>query len=550
MRSVEVFVARHAGGFHLSIDGGAVIEVDSAGFAARAAVIEADGGARWVWADTRPMAAALLAAGVAVERCTDLRLCHRVLADALGTASSSLAQSAPGPWDTAAEFDDERPATLLDALQVETITLDDVITEAAAQREALAGAEDAGRLGLLLLAESAGALIAAEMRHIGLPWSAAEHDRQLTEALGPRPAAGQRPAHMGHLAATIREALDAPTLNPDSPAELVAAMRAAGLDVNSARKWEIRGLDHPVVEPLLKYKKLARLHSANGWAWLDTWVVDGRFHPDYVPGGVVTGRWATRGGGALQLPKSLRRAVVAEPGWKLVVADVAQLEPRMLAAMSGDQAMAAACRGADLYQDFVDRGVVATRQQAKIGMLAAMYGGTTGEAGQLLPRIRRAFPTALAFVDEAAERGERFEQVTTWLGRTSPKPGRRWLQAQGRAYGDDAEADDRRAARSQSRDWGRFTRNFVVQGTAAEWALCWMAALRRRLRRMAGTGSQPELVYFLHDELIVHCPAAQADAVVEAMTDAADEARRLMFGHSPVDVPLTIDIVDHYDQAR
>ncbi|MEB0015131.1 hypothetical protein QN416_26400, partial [Glaciimonas sp. Cout2] len=81
------------------------------------------------------------------------------------------------------------------------------------------------------------------------------------------------------------------------------ALRRAGLAVTSTRAWELKELDHPVIEPLLEYKKLARLLSANGWYWMDTWIVDGRFHPEYLPGGVVTGRWATRGGGALQLPK-------------------------------------------------------------------------------------------------------------------------------------------------------------------------------------------------------------------------------------------------------
>src|SRR5690606_24285843 len=103
------------------------------------------------------------------------------------------------------------------------------------------------------------------------------------------------------------------------------------------------------VEPLLAYKKLARLLSANGWTWLETWVVDGRFRPDYVPGGVVTGRWATNGGGALQLPHQIRGAVVADPGWKLVVADASQLEPRILAALAGDTAMTAAGAAGDLY---------------------------------------------------------------------------------------------------------------------------------------------------------------------------------------------------------
>ena len=82
----------------------------------------------------------------------------------------------------------------------------------------------------------------------------------------------------------------------------------------------------PAIEPLLAFKKLSRLHAANGWAWLDAWVKDGRFQPEYVVGGVVSGRWASRGGGALQIPRQIRGAVHADPGHKLIVADASQLE--------------------------------------------------------------------------------------------------------------------------------------------------------------------------------------------------------------------------------
>src|SRR5699024_12214379 len=84
-------------------------------------------------------------------------------------------------------------------------------------------------------------------------------------------------------------------------------------------------------------------------SWMDAWIVPAaepgrkdRFHPEYVPGGVITGRWATSGGGALQLPKQIRAAMQADPGWRLVVADAAQIEPRALAAMSGDRGLAEA----------------------------------------------------------------------------------------------------------------------------------------------------------------------------------------------------------------
>ena len=72
--------------------------------------------------------------------------------------------------------------------------------------------------------------------------------------------------------------------------------------MTDTRSWTLEQLDHPGIPALLEYKKLSRLLPANGWSWLDTWVRDGRFRPYFLPGGVVTGRWASNGGGALSVP--------------------------------------------------------------------------------------------------------------------------------------------------------------------------------------------------------------------------------------------------------
>ncbi len=136
----------------------------------------------------------------------------------------------------------------------------------------------------------------------------------------------------------------------------------------------------------------------------------------------------------MQLPKTVRGAVVADDGWAFVVADAAQLEPRVLAAMAGDRAMATAGDGRDLYDGVVASGAVETRQQAKGAMLGAMYGATQGDAGRLVPRLARAFPAALGLVDRAARAGERGEPVTTLLGRTSPVPDEAWFAARNRAW--------------------------------------------------------------------------------------------------------------------
>ncbi len=519
-------------------------------------------GVRWVWPDTASFYPRLLAAGVRVERCHDLRLCHAILQLATSDPWPAPAWLAPPPAQSAA------PSLLDDLTPDETPALSEVVAEYERQLSALTTSSAPSRLRLLLAAESAGALIAAEMHADGLPWDRDRHDAVLTAELGPRPAPGLRPARLEQLAAQVRELLASPGLNPDSQAALLKALRNAGLDLQSTAKWELRDKPHPVVAPLLEYKRLARLLSANGWTWLDTWVtpgVDGRpgrFRTDYVPGGVVTGRWATSGGGALQIPKAVRAAVVADPGWVLVVADAAQVEPRALAGMAADEALASAGRDGDLYAGLVASGVVDTRDRAKVGMLSALYGGTAGEAGAILPRLRRAYPRATGLVDRAAQVGESGGTVRTWLGRTSPPPGPSWRQVQGRAGESDAVQTDERRARSQARDRGRFTRNFVVQGTAAEWALCWMAETRRRLRELPpvtpgepappvgqpGEG-RPHLVFFLHDEIVVHAPEHLAGQVVDIVRESARSAGRLLFGTFPITFPLHVATVTSYDRA-
>jgi DNA polymerase-1 len=386
------------------------------------------------------------------------------------------------------------------------------------------------------------------MTHTGLPWRADVHDRLLTALMGPRPVRGARPAGLELLVPQVRAALGAPDVNPDSAPDLLRALQTAGLPVTDTRSWTLEQLDHPVVAPLLEYKRLSRLLAANGWSWLDTWVAGGRFRPVYLPAGVVTGRWASSGGGAMSVPTPVRPAVRADDGWRFVVADVAQLEPRVLAGMSGDTVMAEAARAADLYQGMVDSGAVATRADAKIGMLGAMYGATRGESGRMMPGLTRRYPRSIGLVEEAARAGERGEVVHTLLGRGSPLPTGAWTAPAAEEPDGATTAEDRGRER---RSWGRFTRNFVVQGTGAEWALCWLADLRNRLWRL-GAGEladRPHLVLFLHDEVVVHTPAGLAGEVTAAVRTAAVEAGRLLFGSFPVDFPLDVSVVDSWADA-
>ena len=502
------------------------------------------GAPRWVWDDTARWYPPLLSAGVRVGRAHDLRLTHRLLRRAPAVDGRLLDGDDSAHWDRLGPAAAPTHPTLFATDDTAEHLRADV--EDARQLAAVDASPEAARLGLLLAAESAGALAAAEMTHAGVPWRTDLHERLLTDLLGPRPLRDARPRLLDELVAEVRHAFGAPGLNPESRPDLMAALRRAGFEVADIRASTLQAVDHPAIAPLLRYKKLAHLFQTNGWAWLDEWVSDGRFRPSYQPAGSTTGRWSSNGGGALSFPVQVRAAAVADEGWVLVVADVAQLEPRVLAGMSGDRALARAARGADLYQGMVDDGAVASRQDGKLGLLGAMYGATSGESGRMVAGLTRRYPAAFGLVEDAARAGERGQVVRTLLGRGSPSLGGTWDESPDAPPADLDDQDRRRRA------YGRFTRNFVVQGTGAEWALCWIADLRNRLWRLGDGGpleARPHLVFFLHDEVVVHAPAALADAVAAELTAAAASAGSLLFRELDVDFPLSISVVQSYADA-
>ncbi|MFE9426166.1 bifunctional 3'-5' exonuclease/DNA polymerase [Kitasatospora sp. NPDC006697] len=529
----------------------------AADLAAAVAGLEAAEQPRWVWASAESGYAPLLPAlPRPLGRCHDLRLVEPLLlahegqwgaARSLGAAWSRL-RGLPVPADLPEAAAGEAQDSLFapDRLQLPpgTDPLAAVVAVHADQQrrfEALPEPER-GRLRLLAAAESAGALAAAEMAEDGLPWRVEVHDAMLTELLGPRPhVAGAQPARLAELAVRLQQALGGKPFNPDSHTQVLKAFADQGVRLNSTRLWELRTVDHPAAELMIRYKELSRIHTAHGWAWQDAWARGGRFRPEYVVGGVVSGRWASRGGGALQIPRLLRRAVLADPGWRLVVADAAQLEPRVLAALSQDAALARSAAGGDLYQALAATAFQGDRAKAKLGLLGAMYGQTSGDIGPLLATLRQRYPSAMGYLEAAARTGEDGGIVRSRLGRTCPPPSDAWLDLT-EAAGDPGEQGPRSA-----RARGRFTRNFVIQASASDWALALLAALRRRL---AGLPGRPHLVFFQHDEVLVHTPAELADQVVAAVAEAATEATGLVFGPTPVQFPMSTAVVECYADAK
>jgi DNA polymerase family A len=523
---------------------------------------EAGGQVRWVWRSARLGYARLLQSGTRVGRCHDVELTGALLQARDGRAEPPVTGELPGSPCGDVPWADTKPATLPfdtgDAPEPDAEPqLAALVAAHAGQLARIRADPDPAKFGLLVAAESAGALAAVEMAAAGLPWRADVHDQLLTGLLGPRPPVitgpALRPAKLAELAGRITAALGATRpVNPESRPQLLRALAAAGVRVPSTRSAVLRQIDHPVIPLLLEYKELARLHAANGWSWLDAWVSGGRFRPEYVVGGVVSGRWASRGGGALQIPRLLRQAVIADPGWVLVVADAAQLEPRVLAALAGDRPFAQAAAAGDLYEA-VAAAIGGDRSQAKVALLSAMYGGTGGDGGQSLALLRRRFPQAAAFVESAARAGEEGRVVRSVLGRTCPPPSAAWLSLTSESGDPDSERDPGAGAAARAR--GRFTRNFVVQASAADWASVMLALLRTRLAAApVGTGDcypgQPGLVFFQHDEVIVHCPIECAADVVAAVAAAAAGATRLVFGDTAVSFPMTTAVVGCYADAK
>ncbi|MGH3681729.1 MAG: bifunctional 3'-5' exonuclease/DNA polymerase, partial [Natronosporangium sp.] len=180
-------------------------------------------------------------------------------------------------------------------------------------------------------------------------------------------------------------------------------------------------------------------------------------------------------------------------------------------------------------------------------LLGAMYGQTGGSALPAIGVLRQRYPTAWQLLEQAARTGENGGLVRSWLGRTCPPPAALADGPSELGEAGDGDLDSGATgpdARARAR--GRFTRNFVIQATAAEWAVTMLACLRTGLAELPAAS---ELVFFQHDEVLVHCPESAVDAVTEAVHAAAAQAGRLLFGQTPVRFPLDAAAVRCYADA-
>jgi DNA polymerase-1 len=242
----------------------------------------------------------------------------------------------------------------------------------------------------------------------------------------------------------------------------------------------------------------------------------------------------TASAGLHNLPADLRPAVLAEPGHVFVRADLGQIEPRVLAAVSGDPALARATRDDDLYLPVAGQLGV-DRATAKVAVLGTMYGQTTGLGAQLLPRLRSGYPVAMAMLDDADRAGQAGHELRTHGGR---------LIRFG-SVGDDGS--DERAARGRAAARGRYGRNALIQGAAAELFKVWAVTVRARLSEI---DDRARIVLCLHDELLVHAPETAGPEVAALLERCLQEAARRWSPGTPVRFVAEISVIARWSDAK
>ena len=308
----------------------------------------------------------------------------------------------------------------------------------AGQQQAALAALDGRPMALATArCESTAELLCAELSADGLPMDRAVAEQVLAGFIGPRPRSDAEAVALraARDAEVLRHAPAGVTADLRSPAQVRSLLARVGVDVPDTRAWRLREMRdaHPLVGALLDWRKAERIATTYGYAWLDEHLgADGRLRGAWTGSDGAAGRM-TASAGLHNMPAALRPAVVAADGHVFVRADLGQIEPRVLAAVSGDRALVTAARADDLYAP-VAAQLGVDRPVAKVAVLGAMYGQTTGHGAQALRRLNAAYPVAMAYLDAADRAGRAGRDLRTYGGRLialAPRPARNPAAAAG-----------------------------------------------------------------------------------------------------------------------
>ena len=289
---------------------------------------------------------------------------------------------------------------------------------------------------------------------------------------------------------------------------------------------------HPIIGRIMEYRTLTKLQATYAEGLLKVIGPDGRVRTTFQNTVTATGRLSSTEPNLQNIPvrtdlgAEIRKMFVPEPGCVFVDADYSQIELRVLAHMADDKAMQAAFNsGEDVHrvtasQVFgvpLEEVTPQLRRSAKAVNFGIVYGisefslaedigVSRAEAKAYIDSYLSKYHGVRDFMSAVVEQGTREGYVATLYGR------RRYIPEL-----KDGKFMVREAAR-------RMAMNSPIQGTAADIIKIAMLRVDKALRE---AGLEARLVLQVHDELIVECPEAEAEAVAALVTREMEGAAKL-----------------------
>src|SRR6266550_3770560 len=309
-------------------------------------------------------------------------------------------------------------------------------------------------------------------------------------------------------------------INLDSHQQLTTALNRLGIPVpDSTRNWKLQPLaaEYPVIATLLEYRTVQKALTSYGQNMIDLInPTTGRLHADFRQIGAPTGRFSCTNPNIQQVPHAVeyRRCFSGYPaGRKLIIADYSQIELRILAEFSGDQAFIDAFNsGADLHRvtaaqvfsveqdqvtkeqrDFAKRlnfGVVYGIGAQRFSM---MTGLSVTEAENVLRRYFATYRKLDTYLRESANRAVSDKQART---------------ASGRLVRFNFDPADRQQVSMTQRNG----KNAPIQGTSAD-------ILKRALRLLSDElrETSAKIVNIIHDEIVVEVDESEAEQIAQTV---------------------------------
>ena len=296
-----------------------------------------------------------------------------------------------------------------------------------------------------------------------------------------------------------------------------------GWSTNAAVLDKLRG-KHPIIEQILDYRTLTKLKSTYADGLLKEISADGRIHTNFQMTVTATGRLSSTEPNLQNIPvrrelgAQIRKMFVASPGKVLVDADYSQIELRLLAHIANDETMIAAFRsGEDIHAVTASQvfGVPLAevtplqRSHAKAVNFGIVYGISAfslaqdigvfqSEAKAYMDSYFAKYHGVRTYMTRVVEQAKADGYVTTLFGRRRDLPELKSSNFNLRSFGE------------------RVALNMPIQGTAADII---KAAMVRVDARMRAEHLQARLLLQVHDELIVECPAEEAETVRAILVD-------------------------------